>query len=123
MSFHDKLLSRKGRPRTTLHPDGPPSLPFLPTAVPPSGPTLPTYEIAETDRDRQELAPPPGSGKLGLPDLPGAPPYSVKALAERWNCSEGAVRKLIQLNTLRSFRIGDLIRVAAEEVARFECRS
>jgi len=46
----------------------------------------------------------------------------VKAIAERRQCSDGAVRRLIQDGELRSFRIGDLIRVAADEVARFECR-
>ncbi len=48
------------------------------------------------------------------------PPFSVRSLAERWGCSEGAIRKRIADGDLRSFRIGALIRIAATEVERVE---
>jgi len=49
-------------------------------------------------------------------------PYSVAQLAERWDCSEGLVRKLIRGGKLASFRLGTLTRVPAAEVARFEAQ-
>ena len=49
--------------------------------------------------------------------------FSVRMLAERWSCSEGAVRALIRHGLLNHFRVGELIRVRAEDVARYECRS
>ena len=52
-----------------------------------------------------------------------APPFSVRALAKRWSCSEGAVRSLIRHGSLRHFRVGELIRVRAEEVESYECRN
>ena len=48
------------------------------------------------------------------------PPFTVRSLAERWGCSEGAIRKRIADGDLRSFRIGVLIRIAANEVERVE---
>ena len=47
-------------------------------------------------------------------------PYSVPRLAERWGCSDSLVRKLIYSGDLQSFRIGNLIRVPAAEVERYE---
>jgi excisionase family DNA binding protein len=54
-------------------------------------------------------------------------PFSVKTLAERWECSESHIRKAIAAGELRAFGIGGkLVRIAAEEVARIEggaCRT
>ncbi len=46
--------------------------------------------------------------------------YSVETLAEHWQCSDDLVRKLIASGTLRSFKYGNLIRIAPEAVAEFE---
>ena len=48
-------------------------------------------------------------------------PYSVATLAARWGCSDDVVRRLIAEGHLQSFRVGDLIRVRAAEVERYEC--
>jgi len=50
-------------------------------------------------------------------------PFTVPTLADRWECSEGLIRKMIERGELRSFRIGALIRVPADEVERIECQS
>tara|TARA_R100001530_G_scaffold50823_1_gene37754 strand:+ start:89 stop:445 length:357 start_codon:yes stop_codon:yes gene_type:complete len=50
-------------------------------------------------------------------------PFTVPALAERWDCSEGLVRKMIERGELSSFRLGVLIRIPASEVAKIECQS
>lgn len=47
-------------------------------------------------------------------------PLSVAQLAERWECSQGLVRKLIREGRLQSFRPGQLIRISAAEVERYE---
>lgn len=52
-----------------------------------------------------------------------ARPYSVPALAERWECSEGLIRKMIGRGELASFRLGTLIRIHAAEVERVECQN
>lgn len=49
-------------------------------------------------------------------------PFSVSALAERWSCSDGLVRKLIKTGELPSFRYGKLIRISAKDVVEFEAR-
>ena len=49
--------------------------------------------------------------------------YTVASLAERWECSTGAVRNLIARGDLSCFRIGTLIRISAAEVERFECQT
>lgn len=51
------------------------------------------------------------------------PPYTVETLATRWNCSPGAIRNRIKSGELRTFRIGALIRIPANEVERVECLS
>lgn len=48
-------------------------------------------------------------------------PYSVPALAQRWQCSEGLIRKMIGRGELSAFRLGVLIRIPASEVAKVEC--
>jgi excisionase family DNA binding protein len=50
-------------------------------------------------------------------------PFTVPTLADRWECSEGLIRKMIERGELRSFRIGALIRIPADEVERVECQS
>ena len=46
--------------------------------------------------------------------------FTVPSLASRWDCSEGLIRKMIDRGELRSFRLGILIRVPADEVERIE---
>jgi excisionase family DNA binding protein len=48
--------------------------------------------------------------------------FSVRTLAERWQCSEGLIRKMIGSGELRSFRYGNLIRIAADAVAEIESK-
>jgi len=47
-------------------------------------------------------------------------PFSVRQLADRWECSESMVRKLVKTNRLRPFWIGELMRFSASEVGRYE---
>lgn len=48
-------------------------------------------------------------------------PYTVAALADRWECTPQAVYATIKAGKLRAFRVGGkLLRVQAEEVARWE---
>lgn len=49
--------------------------------------------------------------------------FTVATLAERWDCSEGVIRKLIKDGELGCFRPGTLIRIPAEEVRRFESQN
>lgn len=49
--------------------------------------------------------------------------YTVATLAAEWECSEGAIRKLIGEGRIGHFRIGALIRIPAEEARRFECQN
>jgi hypothetical protein len=49
--------------------------------------------------------------------------YTVATLAAEWDCSEGVIRKLVAAGDLRCFRLGTLIRIAAEEARRFECQN
>lgn len=48
-------------------------------------------------------------------------PYSPETLAERWQCSAEKVRQMCRNGSLAYFRLGKLMRVPAEEVARIEC--
>ena len=60
----------------------------------------------------------------GMSFDPGTPrPFSVRQVAERWECSEGLVRKLIRSGALQCFRLGTLIRISAAEVERFESQA
>lgn len=53
-----------------------------------------------------------------------APPYTVPALADRWQCSKDFVYSLIRNGELNAFRLGGkLLRIAAKEVERFEQRN
>lgn len=48
------------------------------------------------------------------------PPYSVRTLAERWQCSPSMIRKLIKQGKLGHFRIGELIRIPRAAVEEYE---
>lgn len=128
MSLHDNLLSRQGRPKAAR-------------AVPSSSRTL-VEDRQVAKRAQVATLPPPtgrwtGPGSFGndhqpsgststagssLPLLPGLAPFSVKTLAQRWHVSESSIRTLIRHGSIEHFRIGDLIRIPADEVARYECR-
>ncbi|MBH0113668.1 helix-turn-helix domain-containing protein [Novosphingobium sp. YJ-S2-02] len=127
MSFHDKLLSRKGRARVgssvdILNPEdlsdiqnrGIPNASAIDTLVPLARPA--------TGRVNGTGVKPAFAHKEIETMLAEAPPFSVRSLATRWDCSQGAVRNLIRAGKISHFRIGDLIRIPAEEVGRFECR-
>jgi excisionase family DNA binding protein len=49
--------------------------------------------------------------------------FTVASLAQEWDCSEGAIRKLVATGALGSFRVGTLIRIPAAEVERYECQN
>ena len=49
--------------------------------------------------------------------------FTVASLAREWECSQGVIRKLVASGALRSFRVGALIRIPADEVERFECQN
>ena len=126
MSIHDKLLSRKGRQSSSrsAHPISARATHKLAKAATLDA-TWP-FSVSST-RSEAETA---GSGMiaasnsgttLGEP-LPLIPPFTVRSLAERWECSEGTVRNLLSNQVLRHFRVGQLIRIPAEEVARLECQ-
>ena len=48
-------------------------------------------------------------------------PFSIRTLAERWDCHPDVVRRMIRSGALQSFRVGALIRIQAQEVERYEC--
>lgn len=48
-------------------------------------------------------------------------PYTPARLAERWECGEGTIRKMIAAGDLRAFMVGDkLSRIPVDEVERIE---
>lgn len=47
--------------------------------------------------------------------------FTVKRLAERWDCSESAIRAMIERGELATFPIGTALRIHASEVERIEC--
>lgn len=51
------------------------------------------------------------------------PTYTVRSLAERWDCSEAMIRKMIKAGDLQCFTLGSLIRIRQSEVERIECNS
>ena len=51
------------------------------------------------------------------------PTFTVAALAQRWECSETAVRRMIKREELQSFRIGALIRIPLAAVEAHECQN
>lgn len=46
--------------------------------------------------------------------------HRVADLAERWSCSAGHIYGMIHSGKLRSFKIGTLLRISADEVNRIE---
>ncbi|WP_376743122.1 excisionase family DNA-binding protein [Paradevosia shaoguanensis] len=54
-------------------------------------------------------------------DLP-PPPFTVEALAERWECSGQHIRDLVAQGKIGAFRVGRLIRIPVAEVIAFEAR-
>lgn len=46
--------------------------------------------------------------------------YTVKQLAERWQCSMNQIYMMIRQRKLKVFKLGRDIRISAEEVARYE---
>lgn len=56
--------------------------------------------------------------EVGKPD--DGRPFSPKSLAARWSCSAAKVRAMCHSGELASFAYGKLLRISAEEVARFE---
>ena len=50
--------------------------------------------------------------------------YSVATLAEHWGCGPDTIYGLIRSGDLAAFKLGGkLIRIRADEVEKFECRS
>jgi excisionase family DNA binding protein len=76
------------------------------------------HRIAEAEAD--EIMAAPGSRQMIAQPAASPDVYSVRTLAERWQCSEGLVRKMISSGQLESFRYGNLIRIRQEAVARVE---
>lgn len=129
MSFHDNLLSRKGRKRTAATAKAQRQLAEdivrgkafdigLPPTFPSPGPDLAPPQDITSGWNVYGTA---SQSQAAVP-LPSEPPFSVRSLSERWGCSEGAVRSVIRNGGLGHFRIGELIRIPADEVRRFECR-
>jgi excisionase family DNA binding protein len=127
VSFHDKLLSRKGRAKvgSSINIRNPEDLcdiqnrgiknaSAIDTLVPLARPAIGGVNGTGVK--------PASAHKEIEAMLAEAPPFSVRSLAARWDCSQGAVRNLIRAGKISHFRIGDLIRIPAEEVGRFECR-
>ncbi|MHB2265625.1 helix-turn-helix domain-containing protein [Aliihoeflea sp. PC F10.4] len=57
-------------------------------------------------------------------DVQGKPrAYSPRTLAERWRCSDGHVRNMIDRGELTSFHLGKLLRISTEEVERYEANN
>ena len=46
--------------------------------------------------------------------------YTVASLAERWACSRDVIYDLLRKHELRGFRVGNALRISAEEVRRVE---
>lgn len=59
-------------------------------------------------------------GRQALTDQGRRYAYSTKTLAERWSCSAELVRKLVKEGKLARVPAGNLIRISADEVHRYE---
>ena len=118
MSFHEKLLDRKGRVKAKQ-----PFKTDKPVFVQ-RGPDAAGRLIGKpaSHRAKSEAVPFSEARFQKRIDPLSQPPFSVRSLAKRWCCSESVVRNEISANRLGHFRIGNLIRVTAAEVARFECQ-
>jgi len=51
------------------------------------------------------------------------PTFTVASLARRWECSQSAIRGMIEREELQSFRIGALIRIPVVAVEALECQN
>lgn len=50
--------------------------------------------------------------------------YSVASLAEHWECGTDTIYSMIKSGDLPAFKVGGrLLRIRADEVERFECRT
>jgi hypothetical protein len=49
--------------------------------------------------------------------------YSVASLAERWQCTSATIWRLIARDELKSFNVGSLARISAEEIRLWESRN
>lgn len=126
MGFHDNLLSRKQRPKI-----GPAAAPVQRQAARNKQRAEASDYTPALSRGQADPVAPTWEGARGRGDdatenvqtyvAPHEPPFSVDALADRWGCSRGVVYSLIRAGKLAHFRIGDLIRVPAAEVGKFEC--
>ena len=46
--------------------------------------------------------------------------YTIQSLADRWQVHYTTVYRMIQSGKLKTFKIGDQIRISSDEVRRFE---
>lgn len=46
--------------------------------------------------------------------------YTITTLAEHWQCSRDVIYDMIRRGELKPFKIGRVLRISAEEVARIE---
>ena len=46
--------------------------------------------------------------------------YTVESLAARWQCSRDVVYDMIRTKRIKAFKVGRMLRISAEEVARYE---
>lgn len=46
--------------------------------------------------------------------------YTVETLAKRWFCSRDVVYDMIRQKKIKAFKVGRVLRISAEEVARYE---
>ena len=46
--------------------------------------------------------------------------YTIQSLADRWQVHYTTVHRMIQSGKLKTSKIGDQVRITAEEVRRFE---
>ncbi len=123
MSFSDNLLGRNRRQSSGNGKAAKSSLTIL-------APRTRVYPPLLDHTAKQPLAKagassssnPPGNDIDEASERAASPPHSVQSLANRWKCSEGTVRNLIRNEAITHFRLGQLIRISAEEVARFECQ-
>lgn len=50
----------------------------------------------------------------------GPRPLTIETVADRWECSPSMVRKVINSGELGHFRVGNLIRILAVDVEKYE---
>lgn len=72
---------------------------------------------AEADEIVAELG---GADARSVDEVHMPTAYTVSTLAQRWDCSEGLIRKLIVADKINHFRWGKLIRIPKDAVLAFE---